>query len=376
MKYLVSVFAFLFFSYSVFNQLNNPPRQGQEKKVQVGILFDTSNSMDGLINQARSRIWSIINTLSKLEYEGVQPTIEIALYEYGNSTLSSNDKYIRKLNGFTTDLDMISSSLFALTTNGGKEYCGSVISNSLTELEWSEYSEDIRLIYIAGNEMFNQGPDDYIKVLNNAETMDVFVNTIYCGPYQKGVEELWLSGAEAGRGKYLNINSDKKIKHIATPYDDTIRRLNNKLNKTYVSYGNRGEARKEIQLKQDDNAAAMTPSSAVERTVSKSGANYKNKNWDLVDYVGDNEEKITKISKDQLPEEMKDNTPEENIAYLKKKAAERKVIQQRIQHLGEKRAEFLSVKTKEVENQEDDFGRAIVKSIKSFAITKNYKLNN
>jgi len=32
-----------------------------KKKVQVAILFDTSNSMDGLIDQAKSRIWSIVN---------------------------------------------------------------------------------------------------------------------------------------------------------------------------------------------------------------------------------------------------------------------------------------------------------------------------
>ena len=51
--------------------------------IQVAILFDTSNSMDGLINQAKSRLWNVVNTLTTLRYNGKAPNIEIALYEYG-----------------------------------------------------------------------------------------------------------------------------------------------------------------------------------------------------------------------------------------------------------------------------------------------------
>tara|TARA_B100000508_G_scaffold137355_1_gene131546 strand:+ start:58424 stop:59572 length:1149 start_codon:yes stop_codon:yes gene_type:complete len=375
MRYFLLLASFVFI-FSGKSQLVNQARQGQEKKVQVAILFDTSNSMDGLINQARARIWSIINTLSKLEYQGVKPSLEISLYEYGNSGLSESTKFIRQLNGFTTDLDSISSSLFALSTNGGKEYCGSVISEATKDLDWSEYTEDIRLIYIAGNEPFDQGPDDYKNVLKYAQDRDIFVSTIYCGPYEKGVEELWLSAAEKGRGKYLNIDSDKKIKHISTPYDDTIRKLNTKLNGTYVSYGSHGKAKKSMQMKEDENAADMAPSSAVERTVSKSSGYYKNESWDLVDRVGDDESKLKDIKADQLPEELQGKSDKEKMAYLKLKALERKAIQDKIQSLGEKRADFIKEKSSEETDEDDDFGKAVESSIKSFALAKNYVLNN
>lgn len=364
------------FSFTAFSQLSNAPRQGQEKKVQVAILFDTSNSMDGLINQARSRIWNIINTLGKLQYEGVRPTMEIALYEYGNSSLKAEDKYIRRLNGFSSDLDKISSSLFALSTNGGNEFCGSVILSSIDELNWSEYKEDIRLVYIAGNEPFNQGADNYIDVLKKAKDNDIFVNTIYCGPYAKGVEELWLSGAEEGRGKYFNIDSDKKIKHIATPYDDTIRKLNQRLNSTYVSYGRIGKEKKEMQLAEDANAEEMAPSSAVERTVSKSSGYYSNASWDLVDQVGNDRKKLEDIPKDQLPTQMKDKSTEENFIYLKEMSEKRKAIQDEVQELADKRGEFIKEKMKETSDKSDDFGKAVEESIKMFALSKNYALEN
>ncbi len=42
----------------------------KENKIQVALLLDTSNSMDGLIDQAKSRLWNIVNTLTTLKYNG------------------------------------------------------------------------------------------------------------------------------------------------------------------------------------------------------------------------------------------------------------------------------------------------------------------
>ncbi len=93
-----------------------------ENTIQVALLLDTSNSMDGLIEQAKSRLWNIVNTLTTLKYEGKSPKIEIALYEYGNDGLS-DENWVRKVTPLTQDLDLISEKLFALKTNGGTEYC-------------------------------------------------------------------------------------------------------------------------------------------------------------------------------------------------------------------------------------------------------------
>ena len=64
--------------------------------IEVALLLDTSNSMDGLIEQAKSRLWNIVNTLTTLKYNGKTPTIKIALYEYGNNGLSQKDNWVRQ----------------------------------------------------------------------------------------------------------------------------------------------------------------------------------------------------------------------------------------------------------------------------------------
>jgi hypothetical protein len=85
--------------------------QTSARKIQLVILFDTSNSMDGLINQAKSRIWAIVNEASGLQYEGQMPTLEIAMYDYGNAELSAESNFIRQQLPFTSDLDLVSEKL-------------------------------------------------------------------------------------------------------------------------------------------------------------------------------------------------------------------------------------------------------------------------
>lgn len=131
--------------------------------VQIAVLLDTSSSMSGLIDQARAELWAIVNEFIFAKRGGVEPEVQVALYEYGKSTLAVTDGYIRQIVPFTTDLDKVSEELFALQTNGGDEYCGWVIKEATARLKWSDSPDDLKVIFIAGNEPFTQGPVDYTE---------------------------------------------------------------------------------------------------------------------------------------------------------------------------------------------------------------------
>src|SRR5262245_43918989 len=103
------------------------PLPGNRPLVQIALLLDTSNSMDGLINQARTQLWTIVNEFSRCKRDGQVPRLQVALYEYGNDGLSPGEGFIRMVLPFTDDLDKVSEKLFCLTTNGGSEFCGQVI---------------------------------------------------------------------------------------------------------------------------------------------------------------------------------------------------------------------------------------------------------
>lgn len=358
------------------DQLSLTHQSEETPKIQVAILLDASNSMDGLINQAKARLWSIVNTLTTLKYNKETPTIEIALYMYGNDGLPSSEGYIRQILPFTRDLDLISAKLFSITTYGGSEFCGTVIKHSLDHLDWDRSEKSMKLIYIAGNEPFTQGSVNYRNAVGNAVEKGVFVNTIHCGTHEEGISGFWQDAAIRGNGKYFSINSNKEIRYIITPYDDVISQCNVRLNNTYIYYGTMGAAYYSNQSQQDQNAAQFSTANVVERTVSKSKKEvYDNSSWDVVDNVKKNSKFLEEVDKETLPKEYQNLTTEQLQKEIDKKMKEREQIQKEIQDLSIKRQNYIDQKMKE-EKTEDDFGLAINNSIKEFAKIKGYEIVN
>jgi len=353
-------------------ELENPPAT-ENTKIQVALLLDTSSSMDGLIDQAKSRLWNIVNTLTTLKYNEKTPDIEIALYEYGNDGLSHKSNYIRQIAPLSTDLDLISEKLFALSTNGGSEYCGAVIQDATNQLKWAKDNNNMKLIYIAGNEGFDQGNINYKEAIINARKNGIYVNTIYCGDKNQGINEQWKNGADYGKGKYFNIDSNESVRYIATPYDAEITKCNEKINKTYISYGAKGYAKKMNQEVQDKNAQKVSASNYAERAVSKSKAVYKNESWDLVDKVKDDKTALSKMKKEELPAELQNKSEAEIKTIVEQKTKEREMIQKEIGELGKKRQQYIDTESKKTKKQ-DDLGNAINTSIIDFAKAKGYTI--
>jgi hypothetical protein len=299
--------------------------------VQLAILLDTSNSMDGLINQAKSQLWKIVNEFNRAKQDGEMPEVQVALYEYGNNGLSAPAGWIRKVSDFTSDLDLISEKLFALKTNGGEEYCGWVIKDALDQLEWSSSSRAYKAIFIAGNEPFTQGPVDYAEPCKSAKARGIIVNTIHCGDERTGVETMWRDGARLGNGKFLVIDQDCAVAYVEAPQDQEIAKLSSDLNGTYLAYGRAGGESSDRQETQDRNACNMTSAGTpVARAVVKSSANYRNGSWDLVDAAKNKDFKLDAVKETELPAAMQSLPPAERKEFIDQKSKERADIQAKI----------------------------------------------
>lgn len=372
---LLSTMLLAFSAIAFCNTKATDEEMNRGTKIQVAILLDTSSSMDGLIEQAKSRLWNIVNTLTTLKYNGRSPRIEIALYEYGNDNLRRSDGYIRQVTPLTTDLDRISEKLFSLTTNGGDEYCGMVISKAVEMLTWGTNDSDMKLIYIAGNEPFTQGNVSYKTAISRALAKGIYVNTIHCGRSDDGIRGMWRDGAEKGKGKFFNINHNARIRYYDTPYDDRISACNDRLNRTYISYGTRGYAYAENQAQQDYNARSISKSNFAERAVSKSKQVYNNSSWDLVDKVKEDKNALNEIKQSELPQELQNKSKAQIQKLITEKETERAAIQKEITELAKKRQEYIDEQAKKDNASADDLGKAINESILALANTKGYTIS-
>lgn len=327
----------------------------KESCVQVAILLDTSNSMDGLIDQAKSQLWKIVNEIALArDAKGNIPQLLLALYDYGNDNYAADNGYIKQIAPLTSDLDAISERLFALSTRGGSEYCGHVIKTATDELSWTKNPDNVKIIYIAGNEEFTQGSIDYQTSCRNAIAKGIVVNTIFCGNYEEGVSTKWKDGADLADGKYLNIDQDQKIVHIDAPQDQELDNLSKQINDTYIGYGAEGEMRKEMQIRQDSNAGLYGSANKSQRAISKASAAYKNDSWDLIDAVKEKKVDVKSISDEDLPTEMKSMNKEQREKYVNEKIAKRSEIQAKIQKLNEERRKYVTQKEREMTESNPD----------------------
>jgi hypothetical protein len=325
--------------------LTDPPAQPAEKPViQLALLLDNSGSMQGLIDQARSQLWTVVNHLARTKKNGQTPRLEVALYSYGDVP--------RQLLPFTDDLDAVSEKLFGLGISGGEEYCGQVIELALSELKWSTDPGVYRTIFIAGNESFEQGPAHYRTFCPRAAQQGIVVNTIHCGSEQEGINGKWQDGARLGGGKYMSINADTAVVAITAPQDAEIAQLSTKLNATYVPFGAQGRANAERQVAQDA-AAATAPAAAAAgaplvRAQAKASGLYRNAGWDLVDaVVNEKTVKLEEVKESELPENMRGMTPEQRKAHVDAHAKARGDIQEKIKSLSSEREKFIAEKRRE-----------------------------
>ncbi|MDQ2655996.1 MAG: VWA domain-containing protein [Bacteroidota bacterium] len=372
-RHSVSLMALLLMSFTTENP--TPDKQvdaaAKGQTIMLALLLDTSNSMDGLIDQAKAQLWKIVNEVAAAKGDGgAQPNIKIALYEYGNDGLSSTEGYIRQVSGLTEDLDVISEKLFSLRTNGGHEYCGQVIHTSLNQLAWSASSADLKMIFIAGNEEFAQGSVSYELACTVAKKKGVVVNTIYCGDFNTGISLGWKRSADLTGGSFMSIAQNNETVYVSSPYDDEIAALNDKLNATYVYYGAAGKFRKEQQIVQDRNAASYGLANMAERSFCKSSHAYKNSGWDLVDAAKDNEKIVAETRSEDLPEIMRTMSLDQRKAYIKQKSEERAKIQGQIQSLNEKRLDYIANNTPEGE-KERMLDASMMKAIKEQGMRKS-----
>lgn len=342
--------------------------------VQIAILLDTSSSMEGLIEQAKSQLWKIVNEFAKAKQDGATPEVQVALYEYGKSSLSQQNGWIRRIQPLTTDLDKISEELFALRTNGGDEYCGWVIKDAVNDLEWSPAGNVYKAIFIAGNEPFTQGPVSYAESCKAAITKGIIVNTIHCGAEGEGINTKWKDGADLADGKYLVIDQNRAVVSIEAPQDKEIAKLGVELNKTYLAYGMEGKLGAGRQVSQDAAVATLAPASGavVQRSVAKASANYQNASWDLVDAYKEKDFKLAEVKAEQLPAEMKKMNADERKAYVENKSKERTEMQAKIQELNKEREKYVAARMKEIVGT-NTLDAVVISAVREQSAKRNFK---
>lgn len=344
-----------------------PPVQqstGGAKKVDLVIALDTSSSMDGLIDSARTKLWDVVNLLAHAK---PTPIVRVGLISYGNDGYDAKVGWVRKDAELTTNLDDVYEKLFALKTNGGSEYVARAVHDATVGMKWDQDQNTLKIIFVAGNEPANQDPQIPVeKAVGEARQKGIFVNAIYCGADTSYEAGGWRQVAVAGAGKYAAIDQNRVVA-INTPMDGELARLSNELNKTYVGYGVVAQEKARNQAAMDSAAGSAGAPVAASRAAAKASGVYRNDEWDLVDARAHGRKDVAKMKAAELPAPMQRMSEEERNKFLDGKARERGELQKRIADLSQKRDAFIAAERKKQASGPKAFDDAVTSSIRTEA---------
>lgn len=350
-----------------------PEAKVEPRKIELVLALDTSNSMDGLINSAKARLWDVVNELARAK---PTPQLRVALYTYGNDRHSRESGWVKQEAAFTSDLDGLYKVLSGVTTNGGTEYVARVTKAAAEELDWDSSKDTLKILFVAGNESATQDPaNDALEIAKSTVTKGIVVNTIYCGAESHNDAKGYAAIAKAADGRFAVIDQEKGVRIASTPFDTKLAELSGKLNSTYVAYGRSGKAKAAEQKAADSSAESMGAGVAASRAATKSGALYQSDEWDIVDAKKNGKDlDLAKMDKAELPDEMQSMTPAEREAHVAKKAKERETIQKEIAKLSVEREKYIQEETKKqtAKGGADSLDQVLKKSIRAQAEQKGF----
>jgi hypothetical protein len=343
----------------------------ETRPVDVVICIDTSGSMEDLLDSTRARIWDVVNELARMK---PTPELRVGLLSYGTEQATENEGWIVHHLDLTEELDSVYAELMNLTIGGGTEYVGRALDEALDEMSWSPDWDALRVLFVAGNESADQGAEDHdFRVATRAaRDRGIIVNALYAGNREQGIVEKWPEVAQGGAGNFSVIDPATGTIQIATPQDDTLLRLNSRLNATYVPYGAHGRDGLANQVAQDSNASRLGVQSCSSRIVAKGGALYSNASWDLVDATLEEGFDWDSMPLDDLPEEMRSMAREQQIEYVEARRAEREAIQGEIQRVSAEREAFIKKALMERIGEASGLGSAMRKAIREQAMEKGF----
>lgn len=338
-----------------------------KERPQVEIVFalDTTGSMGGLIEAAKQKIWSIANEVAKGK---PTPRIKMGLVAYRDR----GDVYVTKVFDLSENLDQVYKDLLAFQADGGgdiPEHVLKALDDSAENISWSKDPKTLKILYLVGDAPphFDYGDTPSLEaILQKIVKKGVIVNAIQCGNAED-TRQVWQKIARLGEGKYLAIAQDGGVAVTATPFDARLADASKRLDATMLGYGSGKAGAKEAWAVSGAIAAAAPTSAMAERAVYKSKKGFSDE-LDLAQAVEDKKVDLARMKDGDLPDSLRGLSPEERQARIEGAIKLRHQLQNEINELSTRRAEYL--KAAESKAPRDSFDAQVNTTIREQAALK------
>jgi hypothetical protein len=303
--------------------------------------------MGGMIEAAKEKIWSIASSMASAQ---TAPEIKMGLVAYRDR----GDDYVTRIVNLSADLDSVYAGLMDFRAGGGgdgPESVNQALYDAIHNISWSQDPETYKVVFLVGDappHMDYQDDVKYPDTLSAALKKDILVNTIQCGQSTSTTGQ-WERIARLGQGRYFQVEQAGSAIAIATPYDQKLAELSERLDETRLYYGTAEEkAKQERKLEAGKKLHAKSSLESRARRAAFNSSESGKSNFlgegELVDDVAAGRVDLSTVETDDLPESLQVMAPAEQEAVIAKKARQRDELQRKIRELSEQRSSYLKEK--------------------------------
>jgi uncharacterized protein YegL len=311
--------------------------------VELVFVLDTTGSMGGLIQGAKTKIWSIINEVA----QNGQRDVRVGLVAYRDR----KDSYVTQVTPISDQLDDVYQTLMAYQARGGGDFPEDVrmaMRDALEKMNWSNKTS--KIIFLVGDAPPH---DDYPdvpateKTAERAKARGILVNTIQAGRHAQ-TTAAWQKIAQYGGGEYFSIAQDGGV------------------SSTYMAYGSLSaiSSAKQANVAKEEAIAAAPVAAQADRAKNKAFNSRAFDSRDLVQEIENKRITLSQVKDSELPTEMQKMSAAERQRYIDQQITNRKEIRLQIMDLSQKREAFLKENQKEGDGFDSVVSKALKKQIK------------
>jgi Mg-chelatase subunit ChlD len=342
-------------------------------KIEVVFVLDTTGSMDGLIQAAKDKIWSIASTMASAQ---PAPEIKMGLVAYRDR----GDDYVTRVIDLSDDLDSMYAALIDFKADGGgdgPESVNAALHDAVPEISWSQDPEAYQVVFLVGDappHMDYQDDVKYPATLAVAANRGIVVNTIRCG-LDPNTAQQWQQIAALTQGEYFSVDQSGSAIAMATPYDAKLASLSASLDATRLYYGTDAErSLKQSKIKATEKLHAEASTSAKARratfNASATGATNQFGDGDLVADVAAGRVELDSLDAELLPESLQAMAPAEVSAVIEESARRRDELKRQIDELAERRETYLATEVEASGKKEDSLDYRLFDTVRDQAAKK------
>uniref|UniRef100_A0A2A4YV97 VWFA domain-containing protein n=1 Tax=OCS116 cluster bacterium TaxID=2030921 RepID=A0A2A4YV97_9PROT len=356
------------------NTTQQNQQQVQQQIVEVVFVLDTTGSMGGLLEGAKSKIWYIANEIQNAK---TNVEVRIGLIAYRDR----GDDYITKHFPITSDIHSIYAELIEFQAGGGGDAPESVnqaLYEAVQQQNWSDAHDTLRIVFLVGDappKMNYQDDVKYMQTVKLAKQKDIIINTILAGNSQQ-TKTVWQEIAQNANGSFSQIAQDGNVTIVKTPFDNEIQHLNIELNTTVILYGS--AAVKKQASKVMESIALAKPAASSDMASYNSKRKIKSRvfagDGDLLQELELKNEVLGALSDDKLPANMQKMDDKQRRLYIENMQQKRSEIQTKIDKLAKQRSVYMAEQIKTLSAKDkNSFDENMVSIIREQASEKGIK---